>query len=190
LDVSSERSLDDDERRLRRFLAGDAAVHRQVERWAQEILLYRRLGLGREDVEDVVQEVVVNAWQAASRPDFQLRHGFRAFVRTLTLARGIDRVRRLRVRRAEPILDTLHDLAPNPAELAESRSETALLHRALEELDAKCREVIRLHYFEGWPYARIAARERRNEGTMRVRMFACIRTLRERMRRRSEAGAT
>jgi RNA polymerase sigma-70 factor (ECF subfamily) len=160
-----------------------------VERWSKEILLYRRLNLGREDVEDVVQEVVVGVWQAAARPDFKLRHGLRAFVRTLTLARGIDRVRRLRVRQAEPLDETLRASGPGPAETAETNAERAMLHRALQELDGKCHEIIRLHYFEGWPYARIADRERRSEATMRGRMFECIRTLRARMRRRGEAGA-
>lgn len=188
MDLPTERAPEDDEPLLRRFLAGDPGACGQVERWAKEILLYRRLHLGAEDVEDVVQDVVVGLWQAAARPDFRLRHGLRAFVRTLTLARGIDRVRRLRVRRADPIVETLRDPQPGPTEIAEARSERALLFRALEGLDAKCREVIRLHYFEGWPYAQIAAREQRKESAMRVRMFGCIRALRERMRR-SEAGA-
>lgn len=170
-----------DDQLLRRFLAGESGACRQVDRWTREILLYRRLNLAKEDVDDIVQEVVVGVWQAAARPGFRLRHGLRAFVRTVTLARAIDRVRRLRVRRAEPIADTLPDAGPGPAEAVETEGERARLHRALEALDQKCREVIRLHYFEGWPYARIAVREQRSEGTMRARMFECIRKLRQRM---------
>jgi RNA polymerase sigma-70 factor (ECF subfamily) len=182
-----ELTLDDG--RLRRFLAGDAAACREVERWAREILLYRRLGLGPEDVDDVVQEVLAGVCRAAARPGFTLRHGLRAFVRTLTLARGIDRVRRLRVRRAGPLDEAHPDPGPGPGDAAEDAEERARLHRALDALGEKCREIIRLHYFEGWPYARIAAREKRSEGTMRARMFECIRTLRRRMHGAGEAGA-
>jgi RNA polymerase sigma-70 factor (ECF subfamily) len=181
VDASSTLPAAGDDQLLRRFLAGEPAACRRIERWIREILLYRRLNLGPEDVDDVVQEVTVGVWQAAARPGFRLRHGLRAFVRTVTLARAIDRVRRLRVRRADPVDETLPDTGPGPADAVEAEGERARLHRALDALDEKCREVIRLHYFEGWPYARIAVREQRSEGTLRARMFDCIRRLRERM---------
>ncbi|MGQ0722787.1 MAG: RNA polymerase sigma factor [Candidatus Eiseniibacteriota bacterium] len=182
MDASSTLPAAGDDLLLRRFLAGEAGACRQIDRWTREILLYRRLNLAPEDVDDIVQEVVVQVWQAAARPGFHLRHGLRAFVRTVTLARAIDRVRRLRVRRADPVDETLPDTGPGPADAVEAEGERARLHRALDALDERCREVIRLHYFEGWPYARIAVREQRSEGTMRARMFECIRRLRERMR--------
>jgi RNA polymerase sigma factor (sigma-70 family) len=168
-----------DERLLRRFLAGDAQACRQVERWTREILLYHRLGLTREEREDAVQDVLAGVWRAAGRPGFALRHGLRAFVRTVTLARAIDRVRRRRPQ--EPVDEMMPDRAAGPESNAESSERAAWLHAALEALDARCREIIRLHYFEDWPYARIAERERRREATMRVRMFNCLRALRERL---------
>jgi RNA polymerase sigma factor (sigma-70 family) len=124
---------------------------------------------------------VATVWQAAARPDFALRHGLRALVRTVTLARAIDRVRRRRVRSAEALDDEQPDVGAGPAEMAEADDESARLHGALETLDQKCRDIIRLHFFEDWPYARIAAREKRSESTMRVRMFNCIRVLRARL---------
>jgi RNA polymerase sigma-70 factor (ECF subfamily) len=164
---------------LRRFLSGDASACRAVERWAREILLYQRLGLTREEREDIVQEVLGGVWQAAGRPGFALRRGLRAFVRTVTLARAIDRVRRRR--RSVPVEDTLRDPSPGPETDAESSAEAGRLHEALGALDPRCREIIRLHYFEDLPYARIAALQRRSEATMRVRMFHCLRVLRERL---------
>lgn len=171
--------LEADEKLLRRFAAGESAACRTVERWAREILLYQRLGLTREDREDIVQEVVSAVWTAASRPDFAVRRTLRAFVRTVTLARAIDRVRRRR--RLVPAEDTLPDPGPGPAEGAERMEDSSRLYGALDTLDPRCREIIRLHYFEEWPYSRIAAQEGRSEATMRVRMFHCIRTLRARI---------
>jgi RNA polymerase sigma factor (sigma-70 family) len=164
---------------LRRFAAGESAACRTVERWAREIVLFQRLGLTREDREDIVQEVVSAVWSAASRPDFAVRRTLRAFVRTVTLARAIDRVRRRR--RLVPAEDTLPDPGPGPTEGAERTEDALRLYDALDTLDVRCREIIRLHYFEDWPYARIAAQEGRSEATMRVRMFHCIRTLRARI---------
>lgn len=163
---------------LRRFVAGETAACRTVERWARQILLFQRLGLTREDREDVVQEVVTAVWTAASRPDFVVRRTLQAFVRTVALARAIDRVRRRR--RLVPAEDTLPDPGPGPAEGTERTESLSRLFGAIDTLDPRCREIIRLHYFEEWPYARIALRESRSEATMRVRMFNCIRTLRSR----------
>lgn len=179
MDRSAAWPLEADESLLRRFLSGDAAACRTVERWAREILLHQRLGLTREDRDDIVQDVMTGVWQAAARPGFALHRGLRAFVRTVTLARAIDRVRRRRP--TAPVDDALQDPAALPGESVETREETARLNEALAALDARCREIIRLHYFEDWPYARIAERERRSEATMRVRMFHCLRELRARM---------
>ncbi|NOT34335.1 MAG: sigma-70 family RNA polymerase sigma factor [Candidatus Eisenbacteria bacterium] len=166
---------------MRRFVSGDPEACREVERWSRAILFHRRLNLSREEIEDVVQDVIAQVWRAASSADFRLTHGLRAFVRTVTLARAIDRVRRQRVRRAEPLDETEVDPGPEPSRLAEVNDEHARLATGLRALDHRCREIIQLHYFEGWPYARIAARAQRRESTLRVRMFNCLRVLREHM---------
>lgn len=179
MESSPSLPIETGDRLLRDFAAGDAAACRTVERWAREILFYRRLGLTREDREDVVQEVVSSVWTAASRPGFTVRHTLHAFVRTVTLARAIDRVRRRR--KLVPAEDTLLDPAPGPARDSESAAEAVRLYGALESLEPRCRDIIRLHYFEDWSYARIAEQEQRSEATMRVRMFNCIRSLRSRL---------
>lgn len=169
-------ALEADERLLRRFLAGEAEACRRLERWAHEILLYQRLGLTREEREDAVQDVLAGVWRAAGRPGFALRHGLRAFVRTVAIARAIDCVRRRRP--AVAVDDALADHDAGPDARAESADDAARLHAALERLDPRCRSIIGLHYFEDWTYARIATLERRREATMRVRMFNCLRALR------------
>jgi RNA polymerase sigma-70 factor (ECF subfamily) len=166
-----------DERLLRSFVADEVSACRQLEGWARQILAYRRLGLSREDVDDIVQEVLAAVWQAATRPQFALQVGLHAFVRKVTLARAIDRVRRNRVRRAEPLSEHA-DTRPSVGARLEFDAESSALFAALARLEERCREVIRLHYFEDWPYARIAALEGRSESTLRVRMFHCLRALR------------
>lgn len=165
-----------DDRLLRQFLAGDAAACTTVERWAMEILLFRRFRLQREELEDVVQETLITVLRHASRPDFRLTHGMRAFVRRVALTRAIDAMRRSR---PTALLDeNLPDPAPGPYDELLRRDQRARLRWALQALDPRCREIIRLHLEEDLPYAEIAAREGRSESTMRVRMFNCLKSLR------------
>lgn len=160
---------------LRSFLAGDSRACATVERWAWEIVLFRRFRLQREELEDIVQEALAVVWRHASRPGFRLRHGLRAFVRRVAISRAIDAVRR---RRPSAELDeALPDPGPGPYEQALSRDRRARLRWALQALDARCRDIIRLHLEEDLSYAEIAAREQRSEATMRVRMFHCLKTL-------------
>jgi RNA polymerase sigma factor (sigma-70 family) len=174
---SKPRRSEADERLLRRFVADEPAACRTLEAWARQILAYRRLGLSREDVDDIVQEALAAVWQAATRPQFTLQVGLHAFVRKVTLARAIDRVRRNRVRHAEPLSEHVDPQRSVSAQY-EFDAESSALFAALSRLELRCREVIRLHYFEDWPYARIAELEGRSESTLRVRMFHCLRTLR------------
>jgi len=178
-------SREDDVRLLRRFVAGERDAHRTLERWAREVAFFRGFGLTAEDRDDVVQDTLAGVWRAASRPDFELRHGTRALVRTIAAARCIDRLRR---RRAQaPLDETLRDAAADPLERAVARDESARLRRALLALDAACRDIIRQHYFEDLSYADIAAREQRSESTMRVRMFNCMKAIRRRLAAREPA---
>jgi RNA polymerase sigma-70 factor (ECF subfamily) len=170
---------EDDLQLLRRFVAGETAAHRTIERWAREIVFFRGFGLSPDERDDAVQDTVAAVWRAASRTDFQLRHGTRALVRTVASARCIDRVRR---RRAQAPLDPeLRDPLPDPLARALASDESARLRWAILDLDEPCREIIRMHYFEDLSYAAIAAQEARSESTMRVRMFNCIKAIRKRV---------
>ena len=174
---------DDDDRLLRCLVSGDAAACRTIERWAREIIFFRGFGLGPEDRDDVVQETVAGVWRAASRDGFELSHGLRALVRTIAIARCIDRVRRRRPMLELP--ESLPDSASGPYEQAMASDERAWLRVVLRQLGDDCRAIIRLYYFEDLSYSEIATREQRSESTMRVRMFNCIRALRKRLGERA-----
>lgn len=165
-----------DGRLLQQFLGGEPAACAKVERWAREILLFRRFRLHREELEDVVQDALVTVLRHASRPEFRLTHGMRAFVRRVALTRAIDALRRRRP--TAPLDENLPDPAPGPYDDMLRRDKRARLRWALQSLDPRCREIIRLHLEDDLPYAQIAAREGRSESTMRVRMFNCLKALR------------
>jgi RNA polymerase sigma factor (sigma-70 family) len=167
---------EEDEQLLRRFLAGNAAACRTVERWTWEIASFGRFQLAVDEREDVVQDTLASVWQAAGRRDFALRRGVHAFVRRVAVARCVDRIRR---RRPTAELDPeLPAVAPGPYEETLRRDEIGRLRWALEQLDERCRDLIRLHFYEDRSYAEIAARHERAEATMRVHMFNCMKAAR------------
>jgi RNA polymerase sigma factor (sigma-70 family) len=176
-DTVPARASDDDLHLLRRFVAGEAEAHRTIERWAREVVFFRGFGLTAEDRADAVQDTVAAVWRAASRADFELRHGTRALVRTVAAARCIDRLRRRRVQM--PLDAEFPDSGRNPLEQLLASDASARVRAAILALDEPCREIIRLHYFEELHYAEIATREGRTESTMRVRMFNCLKAIRK-----------
>ena len=174
-------ALAEDDRLLRRLVAGDASACRTIERWAWEMLLFQRFALRPEEREDVVQETITRVWQEVTRPGFRLRRGLKPFVYRVAASRAIDCLRRRRP--TVEVDESLVDPRPNPYEGTLRRDEAARLRWALQNLEPACREIIRLHVEQDLPYAEIAARQQRSEATMRVRMFNCLKTLRQIMAR-------
>lgn len=170
----------DEDRTLRAFLAGDRAACRSVERWAWEIVHFRWFGIPQDDRPDLVQEIVEDVWRAVTKPGFSLRSGLKPLVRHIASARCIDRMRRRRDQ--VELTDDLADPRDDPLESLARRDAAARLRLAIDRLDARCRDLIRLHFVEELPYAEIAARESRAEATLRVRMFHCLASLRKIMR--------
>jgi len=161
---------------LRAFLAGDPAACRTVERWAWEIVYYRGFRVGRDEVEDVVQEAVGRIWRVTSAPGFTLQVSLRAYVQKTAAALAIDRLRRRRP--SVEIGDDLPSAEPDPYERLLASDLRAQLYWTLQQLGDRCREIIRRHFFEGEPYAELAAGAGCAEATMRVHMFNCMKEAR------------
>jgi RNA polymerase sigma-70 factor, ECF subfamily len=166
----------EDEALLRRFLAGDAAAHRTIAGWAREIVRFRPYGIPRDAHDDVVQSSLGQMWTACSRPDFELRHGVRAMIRTIVLARCVDHLRRRRP--TVELEETLPDPAPGPEEATAASDHWSRVQRAIAQVDARCREIIRLHFLDGLAYAELAGRMGHAPATVRVRMFHCMKEIR------------
>jgi RNA polymerase sigma-70 factor, ECF subfamily len=116
-------------------------------------LALRRLG-DRGHAEDAVQEAFTAVWRSAStyRPERGAAGGW-----VYTVARNaiVDRLRR-----SGPAFDAeLPDLAsaePGPAQRAEDSFVSWRVHRALEELQPREREVIELAYWSGMSQSEVA----------------------------------
>jgi RNA polymerase sigma-70 factor, ECF subfamily len=129
-------------------------------------LALRRLG-DRGHAEDAVQEAFAAIWRSAStyRPERGAAGGW-----LYTVARNaiVDRLRR-----SGPSVDAeLPELAsaePGPAQRAEDSDVAWRVHRALEELQPREREVIELAYWSGMSQSEVAEYLHLPLGTVKTR---------------------
>jgi len=134
-------------------------------------LALRRLG-DRGHAEDAVQEAFAAIWRSAStyRPERGAAGGW-----LYTVARNaiIDRLRR-----NGPALDAeLPELAsaePGPAQRAEDSDVAWCVHRALEELQPREREVIELAYWSGMSQSEVAQYLHLPLGTVKTRTRSAL----------------
>jgi RNA polymerase sigma-70 factor, ECF subfamily len=116
-------------------------------------LALRRLG-DRGHAEDAVQEAFAGIWRSAStyRPERGAAGGW-----IYTVARNaiVDRLRR-NGPTADAELPELASVEPGPAQQAEDSDVSWRVHRALEELQPREREVIELAYWSGMSQSEVA----------------------------------
>jgi RNA polymerase sigma factor (sigma-70 family) len=150
--------------------------------------LARRILTDEVLAQDVVQEVFLSLWRDAHRFDAG-RGTLATYLLSMTHHRAVDVVRReenLRRRRtSDEVLAFRPDPAPgveDEAEAAERRSE---VRAALAQLPPAQREALTLAYFGGYTQREVATLVGVPLGTVKTRMAAGMRKLKEALR---EAG--
>ena len=135
----------------------------------------------------LAQEVVHDAFLAVwSAPDaFDATRGpFRTFLLSLVHHRAVDTVRREerlreRERRANPSPPAVEDVVEAVVEEADLADRRRQVLEALASLPEDQRRLVELMYFRGWTQSRIAKEEGIPIGTVKSRVFAAMRRLRE-----------
>ncbi len=129
-------------------------------------LALRRLG-DRGHAEDAVQEAFAAIWRSAStyRPERGAAGGW-----LYTVARNaiVDRLRR-NGPSVDAELPELASAEPGPAQQAEDSDVAWRVHRALEELQPREREVIELAYWSGMSQSEVAEYLHLPLGTVKTR---------------------
>jgi RNA polymerase sigma-70 factor (ECF subfamily) len=162
---------------------------------AFEILYRRYAGAGyglahriikhRELAEEVVQEAFAALWAAPHIYD-PSRGLFRTFFLSLIHHRSVDLVRREeRLRRRERAVnlrpaedEDVGETIVEEADLADRRRE---VKEAMESLPPEQHEALELMYFRGWTQSRIARERGIPLGTVKTRILAAMRKLRQRL---------
>ncbi len=143
---------------LCRIAAGDrAAVRECISRHGGLVWsIARRLGEGRADAEDAVQEIFIDLWTHAGRFDPRVASET-TFVAMIARRNMIDR-RRKRDRRPAPgsLPDGLTGDSVGPLEWVERLDEAGRAARALDALGEDQRRVLTLSIYQGLTYDEIA----------------------------------
>ncbi|MDD2867810.1 RNA polymerase sigma factor [Neomegalonema sp.] len=144
--------------------------------------VYRRRGLSAEEAEDLVQEAFL---RLAQPPPEEIREPG-AYLRRIAENLFFDALRRARRSRevfpAEARLsEEIADPQPSVEAALIAREAEEALDRALAELPPRCREVVRLHKFEGLSYVEIAQRMGVSRNTVMVHMVRGLGALRRRL---------
>jgi RNA polymerase sigma-70 factor (ECF subfamily) len=135
--------------------------------------------------EDVVQEVFLALWRDPSRYD-PGRGGFASWLLSLTHHKAVDAVRReesLRRRRQAATEDTVAMADENGTASVDEEVWSVLrgerVRKALRDLPDAQREALALAYFGGYTQREVASLTDTPLGTVKTRMLAGMRKLRE-----------
>ncbi|NUQ00108.1 MAG: sigma-70 family RNA polymerase sigma factor [Armatimonadetes bacterium] len=148
------------------------------QRWDRRLFYFaRRLSDSDEQARDAAQEI----WVEIARGVHQVREPARltAWVYQVAHHVMVDQLRRSAQRALEPLLDEPVADDPDPAAISFAASEAAELHRALDQLSLHHREVIVLHFLEGFSVAEVAALTQAPPGTVKSRIYHAKRILRD-----------
>jgi len=137
-------------------------------------------GASADDVDDVAQDVFVQAWR--SLPKFRSDARFSTWLHRIATNMAIKQWHRLKRNRQvvseeelpEGVRAALADPAPGPADTAEQRARDAALRGAIDRLPEKQRTVVLLHYFENYTCEEVATLLDCSVGTVWSRLhYAC-----------------
>lgn len=192
----SERSLDLSRLLARASLGDRAAFATLYEKTSSHLLaVVLRINRDRAQAEDILQEVYVNVWRAASSFDAAQSQPL-TWLTSIARNRAIDSLRRnqtqpqLRTlgpaadgsdREDESVYDTVADEAPGPLDLLSRASEARSLAACMEQLSALQRQSVAMAFFQGLSHAEVAAQLRQPLGTVKswvrrslLRLKSCL----------------
>jgi RNA polymerase sigma-70 factor (ECF subfamily) len=185
----------DDRGLVARVTEGDgAALEALYRRYGRPCYgLARRILADDQFAQDVVQEVFLTVWRDASRFDAS-RGGFSSWLLSMTHHKAVDAVRReenLRKRRTTSEgLEMRESDAPEVGEEVWSLLRRSRVREALQTLPPVQREALTLAYFGGYTQREIAGLTTTPLGTVKTRMLAGMKRLRETLDSISDSAAT
>jgi RNA polymerase sigma-70 factor (ECF subfamily) len=192
-DAAAEREF------VRRAQSGDTAAFEALVRTHQQRIFAIVAGIlrRREDIEDVVQQVLVKVY--VSLPRFDLRSTFSTWVYKIAVNECYDYLRKKRVRKLVYEADLSEEQvrqfeafergamgshSPAPPDTARRVEMRQLVERMLEELDEEDRMMLVLKEVEGFSVEEIGRVLEVNVNTVKVRLFRARGRLMEIYRKR------
>jgi RNA polymerase sigma-70 factor, ECF subfamily len=173
----------EDRRLVARLAGGDPeALSRLYDRYASMLLaLAIRVLKDRAEGEEVLQEVLLQAWRQAGRYD-PARSSVSTWLVMMTRSRAIDRIRSRKVvdrtlAAAQRETTRTHE-SPEGARSVLHQERAARLREELAKLPAEQRQVLDLAFFEGMTQREIAEETGIPLGTVKTRTLLAMKKLR------------
>ncbi len=189
----SERSLDLSRLLSRSSLGDRAAFATLYEKTSSHLLaVVLRINRDRGQAEDILQEVYVNVWRAASSFDAAQSQPL-TWLTSIARNRAIDSLRRQRTqpqlrtlgpaadgsdREDESVYDTVADDSPGPLDLLSRASEARSLAACMDQLPALQRQSVAMAFYQGLSHAEVALQLRQPLGTVKSWVRRSLLTLR------------
>jgi RNA polymerase sigma factor (sigma-70 family) len=170
-------------------MEGEPAAVARVESLVERVVRYRGYYIPASDRADLVQEVLLDVWQAIHEKGFALSKNLDALARSVAYRSCVDWVRRRRP--TESVDPDAPDETQRPDREVLAREQVQLGRQVLKELRPPCRELFGHFVAGGSTYREIADRQGRTEGAVRTQMAQCLkeaRDLLDRIRRRRGAA--
>lgn len=179
-----EAPVVDDAELVARLAAGEPdALSAIYDRYHRQVFSLARRVIGDQTMaEDTTQEVFLALWRDPSRFDIN-RGSFASWLLAMAHHRAVDAVRREESQRRRR--DRLNESEPeqavseDPTDRAIERAESADVRTALAQLPHVQREALTLAYFGGYTQREVAALTGAPLGTVKTRMLAGMRRLRQ-----------
>ena len=178
----SERSHDLSRLLARAGLGDRAAFATLYERTSSHLFaVVLRINRDRAQAEDILQEVYVNVWRAASSFDAAQSQPL-TWLTSIARNRAIDSLRRqqtqprMRVGGAsadgvdsedDDVYETVADDAPGPLELLSRAADARSLAACIDQLSATQRQSLALAFFQGLSHGEVAEQMRQPLGTIK-----------------------
>jgi len=156
-----------------RFLSGEREASLTVAAWVQAALSAHRFRWLGDERTDVQQEALRRVFEALSRNRFDEHYAFKAYVQTTARYTGREAlVARLRGKEISPEERTE---APWTEQVEQSLSCRDLVRQALGHATEDCRRLFTRYFFDQLSYAEIAVKTGSPAGTVKSRLFRCLR---------------
>jgi len=188
----SERSHDLSRLLARASLGDRAAFATLYERTSSHLFaVVLRINRDRAQAEDILQEVYVNVWRAASSFDAAQSQPL-TWLTSIARNRAIDSLRRSQtqpqLRTVSPaidgresedddVYDTVADEAPGPLDLLSRATDARALAACMDRLSALQRQSVALAFYQGLSHAEVAEQLRQPLGTVKSWVRRSLMTL-------------
>jgi RNA polymerase sigma-70 factor (ECF subfamily) len=162
--------FEDDETLVMLTLAGEQSAYEALVIRHQKAVIASAMSVTHNQclAEDAAQDAFVTAWMKLDT--LQERSKYRTWVCKIAKNCARNMVMRMRSFMSLDValnIDTGDDSKYNPAQRYSSSEESDELHNSIGKLPEKVRQIIHMHYFEGFSVAEIAERLMISEGTVK-----------------------